>query len=205
MVVPPNIEGITVLVFAGVDCHKGSHTIVFIDQTGRELQSLTITNEERGFAECLATAEKRGDVLWGLEGASSYGRQFSDFLVARGAQVYDVPGHVAKRHRRQSTRRGKTDAIDAKAIAEALIRDWDRIPRYYHSEMQLAMRLRYDQRDRLVRQQTVEVNRLKAAAAMMALPIETTARRVRISLRFASRLAICKERAQRWTLMSAKF
>ncbi len=166
-------EETEVRIFAGVDCHKVTHTIAFIDSMGVELQSLAISNDEEGFAAAFCASQNlHGDVVWGLEGATGYGRRFSDFLIAMDAEVYEVPGHVTKRHRKHSTHRGKTDAIDAKAIAEALSREQERLPRYHQSEAQLALRLRYDQRDRLVRQRTVEVNRIKAAATIIALRID---------------------------------
>jgi transposase len=161
-----------VSIFAGVDCHKGSHVIAFVDAVGSELRALTISNDTDGFEIAFGIAEEFGGAVWGLEGAGSYGRRFADFLVEREAEVYEIPGNVTKRNRRQSTRTGKTDAIDAKAIAEALIRERERLPRYHASELRLTLRLRYEQRDRLVRQRTIEVNRLKAAAAMVDLKIE---------------------------------
>jgi transposase len=159
-------------VFAGVDCHKSTHTIVFVDPMGSVLGAETIGNDPPGFERALRIArEFHGEVVWGLEGAGGYGRRFADFLVANDLTVFEVPGNVTKRHRKNETRRGKSDQIDAKAIAEALIREQDRLPRHRHSEEQLALRLRYDQRDRLVRQRTVEVNRLKAAASMLGLEL----------------------------------
>jgi transposase len=160
-------------VFAGVDCHKTIHAVVFVDSIGSELQAVVIANDAAGFETALSAAQSFGcQVLWGLEGAGGYGRRFADFLVANNATVFEVPGNVTKRHRKNATRPGKTDTIDAKAIAEALIREQDRLPRYRQSEELLVLRLRYDQRDRLVRQRTVEVNRLKAAASMIDLKLE---------------------------------
>ena len=62
------------------------------------------------------------------------------------------------------SRTGKSDPLDAQAIAEAVLREADRLPRFEECEEREALRLRYDQRDRLVKQRTEVVNRLRSAA-----------------------------------------
>jgi hypothetical protein len=52
-----------------------------------------------GFPEAIELAEKRGDVVWGVEGTGSYGRGLAEALVARQYLVYEVPGSFTKRHR----------------------------------------------------------------------------------------------------------
>jgi len=54
--------------------------------------------------------------------------------------------------------------IDAKAIAEAVLREAERLPRFAWSPEREAIRLRYDQRDRLVRERTKQICRLRNAA-----------------------------------------
>lgn len=67
--------------------------------------------------------------MWGLEGSGSYGRAFADVLLGQGATVYEVPGAFTKRHRKHASRRGKSDLLDARAIAEAVLREAARLPR----------------------------------------------------------------------------
>ena len=108
-------------------------------------------------------------VEWGLEGTGSYGRAFADALLDTNAVVYEVPASFTKRHRKHASRRGKSDPLDARAIAEAVLREADRLPRCEQCDAQEAVRLRYDRRDRLVRQRTEAVNRLRDAALRLAL------------------------------------
>ena len=43
-------------VVAGVDCHKDSHTIVFISGVGQVLSELTIPTTRNGYASAIETA-----------------------------------------------------------------------------------------------------------------------------------------------------
>jgi hypothetical protein len=66
------------------------------------------------------------------------------------AAFFEVPGAFTKCHRKGSSQSEKSDPIDAKAIAEAVLRESDRLPRFEWSAEREAIRLRYDQHDRLV-------------------------------------------------------
>src|SRR5512146_2369060 len=56
------------------------------------------------------------------------GYAFAVFALSRGATVLEVPGPYTKRHRRHASRRGKSDANDAQAIAEVVLREPGRLP-----------------------------------------------------------------------------
>jgi len=58
-------------------------------------------------------------------------------LVSTDAVVYEVPGRLTKRHRMHSTRTGKSDPIDARSIAEVVLRESDRLGRYYGSAREI--------------------------------------------------------------------
>jgi transposase len=167
-------------VVAGVDCHKDSHSIAFVDGVGKLVQALTIAATEMGYREAVAAAASLGNVRWGLESTGCYGSVFAQTLTASGFTVYEVPGSYTKRHRKQGSRRGKSDPIDAQAIAEVVLRESDRLPRYYITVEREAIRLRYEQRDRLVRERTQAVNRLRSAALrfnLHNLPADLTSER----------------------------
>src|SRR5262249_9220862 len=61
------------------------------------------------------------------------------------------------------------DETDARAIAEVVLREGDRLPCFHPSVLQRALRLRYDRRDRLVRERTRAVNRLRMAAVLIGV------------------------------------
>jgi len=154
---------------AGVDTHRDTHSIVIIDSAGRLVCQLTITADADGYQRAIHEARAFGEVIWGIEGTGSYGRGFADALLKAGAVVYEVPGLLTKRHRKHASRRGKSDAQDAQAIAEVVLREAERLPKCEQSDEQEAVRLLYDRRDRTVRARTEAINRLRAGALRLAL------------------------------------
>lgn len=100
--------------FAGVDTHKGSHTLALLDALGRRLGAREFPADAAGVAELVAAAGAAG-VPAGVEGARSYGAGVADALEAAGHEVYEVvrPG-------RARPRGGKSDAVDAYLAAEAV-------------------------------------------------------------------------------------
>ena len=55
------------MVVAGVDCHKDTHTIVFLNELGQVEQELSIPATARGYAEAVEAGGRFGEVRWGLE------------------------------------------------------------------------------------------------------------------------------------------
>ena len=80
--------------FAGVDTHKDTHTIVIVDQLGKEVEHFSIATNSAGYAKAMELAAKYVGLIWGLEGTGSYGRPFADDLVREGHTVYEVPGKL---------------------------------------------------------------------------------------------------------------
>jgi transposase len=154
---------------AGVDTHKDSHAIVFVSTTGESVVKLTVPASAVGYRQAVEAAQKFEDVIWGIEGTGSYGRGLAETLVAQGYVVYEVPGSFTKRERRLGSRPGKSDALDARAIADVVLREAGRLPRFQESDQQEAIRLHYDRRDRYVRLRTEATNRLRAAALRLSL------------------------------------
>ncbi len=149
---------------AGVDCHKDTHTVVILDAQGRSIREFVIAVGCAGYAEAIARAADVGEVVFGLEGTGHYGRVFARALVAAGLTVFEVPGVLTKRHRTQASRHGKSDRNDAHAIAEVVLRDSERLPKFRDHDVQEALKAQYDQRDRLVRERSAAINRLRSSA-----------------------------------------
>ncbi len=149
---------------AGVDAHKSTHAVVFLSAIGKVVRSFTIQASAEGYESALVAAHRLdGEVIWGLESTGCYASAFARTLLESGCIVYEVPGSYTKRHRQRSSRAGKSDPLDAQAIAEAVLLEAERLPRYQVSPEREALRMRYDQRDRLVQQRTETVNRLRSA------------------------------------------
>lgn len=172
-------------IVAGVDCHKRSHTAVFLNALGQVVDRVTFPTTEDGYERALAVGQRLGCTEWGLEGAGCYGYAFGVFARARAATVFEVPGVLTQRHRRQTGQRGKSDETDARAIADVILRESDRLCRFHTSALQRAFRLRYDRRDRLVRERTRAANRLRMAAVLIGvseLPRDITSQKTAVWL-----------------------
>jgi transposase len=155
---------------AGVDCHKDAHVIVIIDSNGKLIDELEIPTTNEGYLRALSIARKLGEVVFGLEGTGHYGRAFAEALITEHLTVLEVPGSLTKRHRKQASRKGKSDGNDARAIAEAVLRDRDRLPVFKDHDEQEALRAQYDQRDRLVRERSASINRIRSNAFRVGAP-----------------------------------
>jgi len=50
-------------IIAGVDCHKETHAIAFLDGVGKVVHDLEIPATAVGYADAIAAARKLGDVV----------------------------------------------------------------------------------------------------------------------------------------------
>ena len=117
------------MLIVGVDGHKQTLACSLVDDVGRELDARTFANAPAGHDELVAWAESAAgpEVLgYGLESALSFTRVLCDRLVGDGAVVFDVPPKLVERTRRQRGI-GKSDIIDAREIARAVLRDHARM------------------------------------------------------------------------------
>lgn len=107
----------------GVDTHKDVHVAAAIDARGALLAighfgvSTTGYRQLLDWAHQLQTAAGAAEVVYGIEGTSSYGVGLAAVIRATGAQIFEV-GRPNRRDRRL---RGKTDAFDAENAARAIL------------------------------------------------------------------------------------
>lgn len=156
---------------AGVDTHRENHSIAVLNLRGQLITQFSITADATGYRDAVTRLADYHDLVWGLEGTGSYGRPFADVLAQAGYTVYEVPGMITKRHRRRLRHRGKSDPQDAHAIAEAVLREHETLPRHLQADAEEATRLLYERRDRNVRERTSKVNRIRALALRLELPV----------------------------------
>lgn len=102
----------------GVDAHKRVNLAVALDDAGREVGRWRGPNSVEGWGQVAAwAATLPAPCRWGIEGAWNYGRGLAQRLVEVGAEVYEVNARWTAAGRRQARSRGKTDALDARAVA----------------------------------------------------------------------------------------
>jgi transposase len=145
----------------GIDAHKRTHTMVAIDGTGAPLGEKTVSAIPSGHAEALRWAAGLcdTDVLWAVEDARLYTRLLEHDLLAARQRVVRVPT-VLMSHTRKSARTwGKSDPIDATAVARAALREPD-LPVAFHDPVSWELQLLIDRRDDLVAQRVAVTNRL---------------------------------------------
>ena len=105
----------------GVDPHKHVLSAVALDERGGLLGRWHGEASNRG-TEALRSwaAERAPGAAWAIEGSNRLGRHLALALLDDGADVRDVcPTRTADRRRRRPGR-GKSDAVDAEAIAREL-------------------------------------------------------------------------------------
>jgi transposase len=145
------------MIVLGADAHKSSHTIAAVGASTAELLSdTTIRVGERGFDQALAWARGLGaERVWALEDCRHVSGSFERFLMARGERVVRVATRLMAGERRGGRERGKSDRIDAVAVARAALREGvDRLPIAQLAGVELEIRLLVDHRERLVRPDT---------------------------------------------------
>ena len=152
------------MIVFGADMHKSSHTIAAVAApTGELLGDKTVQVAARGFAAVLDWA--RGldaERVWALEDCRHVSGSFERFLIGRGERVVGVAPRLMADSRRTGRARGKSDQIDALAVARAAPREGiESLPTAQLAGVELDLRLLVDHRERLVRQRTALCNDIR--------------------------------------------
>jgi transposase len=109
------------MIVVGLDVHKHSLTAVAVDELGRSVA------EHAGGArgeELLAWASSLADArLWALEDCRHVTRSLERTLLEASERLVRVPPRLTAPQRRRGRSRGKSDAIDALAVARAALQE----------------------------------------------------------------------------------
>jgi transposase len=135
----------------GVDAHKRSHTLVAVDAVGVKLGEKTVPSTTAGHWRALSFvhADFGTDVVWGVEDCRPLTARLERDLLAAGQRVIRVPPHLMSRDRASSRTPGKSDPIDALAVARAVLREPD-LPVAFHDQASLELKMLVDRREDLV-------------------------------------------------------
>jgi transposase len=148
------------MVVLGADLHKRSHTIVVIDATGRQLAEKTIAATDAGHLELRRWAAQWPERTWGLEDCRHLSRRLDAELVRAGESVVRVSPKLMAGARRSGREPGKSDPIDALAVARAVLREPD-LPIATLDGPDRQVRLLIDHREDLVGERTRHEQRLR--------------------------------------------
>lgn len=103
------------------DDHKSTHTFVAADDIGRKVGELTAKATSDGHLTVIEWAGRWPQVQFALEDCRHVARRLEADLLRRGHQVVRVKTQLMAVHRRSSRERGKSDPIDAHAVAMAAL------------------------------------------------------------------------------------
>jgi transposase len=146
------------MIVIGVDVHKRSLTAVAVDEVGRPLAEHTAADGP-GLLEWMVSLP--AERLWALEDCRQLTRPLERELLAADERLVRVPPKLTAPARRAGRTRGKSDPIDALAVARAALRE----PRLDHPRPQETrlreLKLLVDHRDDLVDERRRAQQRLR--------------------------------------------
>lgn len=148
-------------VVIGVDVHKHNHTCVAVNSVGQDLAATTVDATSDGCRAVVQWARDRfdGTRLWAVEDSRVLSAGLVAVLVEGGEQVVRVASRLTARHRSSARSWGKSDPIDALAIARAALREVN-LPTAERDQAALEVKLLVDRREHLVAMRTATMTRL---------------------------------------------
>jgi len=152
------------MIVIGTDTHKASHTAAALDEgTGRVVADRTVSAKRRSFDDLLLWGRGlEADRVSAIEDCRHVSGALERFLIARGERIVRVAPKLTAGARDSARERGKSDSIDAVAIARAAIREGlDTLPVAVLAGPELDIRLLVDHRERLVATRTRLINDLR--------------------------------------------
>ena len=149
------------MVVVGADVHKRTHTFVAVDEVGRKLGEKVVAATSCGHAEAVMWVREHfgAEVVWAIEDCRHLSARLERDLLTAGQQVVRVPTKLMAQARSSARTRGKSDPIDALAVARGFLREPD-LPIASHDEVSRELKLLVDRREVLVVQRTATINRL---------------------------------------------
>ncbi len=139
---------------------KRTHTLVAIDDAGRKLSEKTVAATPDGHLEAVVWARRWPEHVFALEDCRHLTRRFERDLLVAGEAAVRVPTRLMAGARDGGRERGKSDPIDALAVARAALREPD-LPVVRLDGEAREVRLLVDHRDDLVKERTQLQSRLR--------------------------------------------
>jgi transposase len=152
------------MIVIGADTHKRTHTCAAARTgTGELVDVLTAAARKPGFRGLLDWGRSLdGERIWALEDCRHVSGSFERFLIAHGERVVRVPPKLMGVSRKGERAAGKSDAIDALAVARAALREGPgTLPAAHLDERALEVKLLLDHREDLVRSRSEDQQRLR--------------------------------------------
>jgi transposase len=202
------------MIVIGADTHKNTHALAAIDAgTGEVRGEREIAANDDGHRTALQWAHTLDpEIVWAIEDCRHVSHHLENALVTAGERVLRVPPKLMGASRRGEREAGKSDQIDARSVARAVLREGiDRFPGAFLDETAMEIRLLCDHREAHVHEITRLTNKLRwnlvildpaleasIPARKMDFPgqLDRVARRLR-TIEPSARVRIAKEQVRR--------
>lgn len=113
-------------IVVGVDVHKYSHTAVAMNAWGKEQGTLDFTNATlTTYTDWLLGMGEKENIIIGLEDVNSYGIHLVERLRQDNFHIRYVPAILTERERKISTKRHKSDSVDAKRVGKVILTKYE--------------------------------------------------------------------------------
>jgi transposase len=168
------------MIVIGTDTHKGEHALAAVDEgTGRVRGQREIKADDAGHLAAVRWARGLdGERVWAIEDCRHVSRRLERALIAAGERVVRVAPHRMGESRKGERQPGKSDQIDALAIARAVVKDGvEEFPVAYLNEQAMEIRVLLDHRNDLVVDRTRTVNRLRWHLVVLCPELERSVKR----------------------------
>jgi transposase len=163
------------MIVIGSDPHKSNHAFAAADAgTGELLGSEAVEASAAGLERALAWGRALGAPrVWAIEDCRHVSGRLERFLVGRGERVVRVAPKLMAGARRSVRERGKSDPIDALAVARAALRERvETLPAAFLDERALEIKLLLDHHDDRVAARTADQGRLRWHLHDLECPVE---------------------------------
>ncbi|MET7666459.1 IS110 family transposase [Streptomyces sp. NPDC005463] len=149
-------------IWVGIDAGKGHHWAAAVDADGEILFSTKVINDESQILALIETArEMAGQVQWAVDISGRASALLLALLVAHGQSVVYVPGRTVNRMTGAYKGEGKTDAKDARVIADQARMRRDFAPLDTPPELVAALKVLTHYRADLIADRVRLINRLR--------------------------------------------
>jgi transposase len=150
------------MITLGIDAHKRSHTVVAVDALGRQLGAKTTSaTTTKDHLAIVRWADQFGaERVWAVEDCRHLSRRLERDMLAAGEKVVRVPPKLMAHARDSARTYGKSDPIDALAVARPALREPD-LPLAHLDASSREIRLLVDHREDLVAERTRHINRVR--------------------------------------------
>ena len=146
----------------GIDAHKNTHTAVAVDAaTGAQVDQLVVAARTKGHERLMRWARRLDtDRTFAVEDCRHVSGRLERDLIKNGERTRRVPPKLMSGARRAARTRGKSDPIDALAVARAALREPD-LPEARLEGPERDLQMLVDYREKLVWRRTEDQSLLR--------------------------------------------